>query len=116
MSGDFPTSTLQVRDKNDNSYIFKGAKTSCCQPCLTKRIHRKNGLKLQQQFLQLIDEDVRHPHISGRYRNLFDLIKVFWVPDQEFIRPRLNCSRMEEVKRVKQHVNMVHDINNLFLL
>lgn len=63
-----------------------------------KQSHRKNGLKLQQQFLQLIDEDVGHPHISGRYRNLFDLIKVFWVPDQEFICPRLNYSRMRGVK------------------
>lgn len=61
----------------------------------------------QQQDLQLIDEDVRHPHVRRRYRNLFDFVKVFWVPDQEFIRPRLKYSTKGEAKWVKNHVNMI---------
>lgn len=43
-------------------------------------------------LLQLIDEDVRNPNVGRRYRHLFDRVKVFWVPHQELVGPRLGCS------------------------
>lgn len=43
-------------------------------------------------LLQLIDEDVRNPNVGRRYRHLFDFVKVFWVPHQELVGPRLGCS------------------------
>lgn len=44
---------------------------------------------------QLVDEDVRHPHVGCGHRHLFDFVKVFRIPDEEFIRPRLKRSKDE---------------------
>lgn len=79
MSGDFPTSTLQVTGETCQ---ITAARAGTCQE---QAGWRRPGL-------QLVDEDVWDPNVGGGYRHLLDFVEVFWVPHQELICPRLEHS------------------------
>lgn len=70
MSGDFPTSTLEVTDER-------------------RRVNAQQHTRVRNTrvILQLVDEDVWNPNVGCGYGNLLDLVEIFGVPHQELICP-----------------------------